>query len=140
MEAAKYVSLLSKLVAFDGDCGITATAELHRSINGYPELTISINNVTDQSIAAIQFYALPCNGYGQEMTSWASQNRLYLDQTIAAGESVCISYQFIEASIKTIKLYVYSVDYADKTHWGDKTANKETIVSHGTQILLSAEA
>ena len=59
----------SKNSAFNGDCGITASAEMGSSIIGYPELSISITNTTEKEISAIQFYAIPYNVYGEEITT-----------------------------------------------------------------------
>ena len=126
--------------AFDGDCGIEASAEMGSSIIGYPELTISISNTTEKEISAIQFYAVPYDVYGDEITKWTSQNKLYTDTAIGAGSSNTISFQFIESSVKTVKLYVYSVYFADGTEWGDKDATKSTILKNGALIEVSGES
>ena len=127
----------SNASAFSGDCGISATAEMGSSIIGFPELTISISNTSDKDISAIQFYAVPYNVYGDEITGWTSQNKLYTDTTINAGASNSISYQFIEDSVKTVKLYVYSVYFADGTEWGDKDATKNIILKNGALIEVN---
>lgn len=123
--------------AFEGDCGISASAEMGSSIIGYPMLTISITNTTEKEISAIQFYAVPYDVYGDEITGWTSQNRLYTDTAIGAGKSDTISYQFIEDSVKTLDLYVYSVYFNDGTEWGDKDAAKSTILNNGAMIEVS---
>lgn len=125
---------------FDGDCGITASAEMGSSIIGYPELKINITNTTDKDISAIKFYAVPCDVYGDEITGWTSQNYLYTDTTIGAGASTSINYDFIEDSVKTLKLYVYSVYFDDGTEWGNKDAIKSTILDKGTQIQVYGES
>ena len=130
----------SKNSAFDGDCGIAASAEMGSSIIGYPELSISITNTSEKEISAIQFYAIPCDVYGDEITGWTSQNKLYTDTAISVGKSNIISFQFIEDSVKTLKLYVYSVYFADGTEWGDKDATKSTILSHGALIKVSGQS
>lgn len=130
----------SKNKAFEGDCGITASAEMGSSIIGYPELTISITNTTEKEISAIQFYAVPCDVYGDEITGWTSQNKLYTDTAIGVDKSNTITYQFIEDSVKTLKLYVYSVYFSDGTEWGDKDATKSTILNNGALIEVSGQS
>lgn len=130
----------NKNPAFDGDCGITATAKMGSSIIQYPELTISITNTTEKEIAAIQFYVVPYDVYGDEITGWTSQNRIYTNTAIGSGKSDSVSYQFIEQSIKTIKLYVYSVYFSDGTEWGDKDSEESVILSNGTLIEVSGQS
>ena len=125
---------------FDGDCGITASAEMGTSIIGSPELTVSINNVSGKDISAIRFYVIPYNVYGDELNNWKVENNLCTDTTISAGSSNTIQYQFIENSVKTGKLYVYSVYFADGTEWGDKSATRSTILKSGALIDVSGES
>ena len=130
----------SKSSVFDGDCGIAASAEMGTDIIGYPTLTISIQNTSDKDISAIQFYAVPYDVYGEEITGLfgSTQRHLFTDDPIAAGQSDQLYYDpFIETSIKTVKLYVYSVYFADGTEWGDKDATKSTILSKGALIEVS---
>ncbi len=110
------------------------------SIIGYPELTISITNTSEKDISAIQFYAVPYDVYGDEITSWKNQNNLYTDTAIGAGKSTSISYQFIEDRVKTVKLYIYSVYFSDGTEWGNKDAAKSTILDHGALVEVSGES
>lgn len=126
--------------AFTGNCGISASAEMSTSIIGFPELTISITNTTDKTISAIQFYAVPYDVYGDEITGWTSQNHLYTDTSIAPGASDSATYQLIEDSVKTVKLYVYSVYFSDGTEWGNKDATKSTILDNGAIIEVSGES
>lgn len=130
----------SETSEFAGDCGITASAQMDSSIIGYPELTISITNTTEKEISAIQFYAVPYDVYGDEITGWTSQNRLYTDTAIGAGQSDTVTYQFIEDSIKTVELYVYSVYFNDGTEWGNKDASESTILNNGAIIQVSGES
>lgn len=126
--------------AFDGDCGIAASAEMGKTIIGLPQLSISITNTTDKEISAIQFYSVPLDVYGEEIKSWSSQNKLYTDTAIAAGASTTISYQLIEDSVKTMKLYVYSVYFSDGTEWGNREATKSTILQQGMLIDVAGES
>ena len=122
---------------FDGDCGITAAAEIGNNIINYPELKITITNKTDKEISAIQFYAVPLDVYGEEIKGWSTQKKLYTDNSISAGKTTTISYQLIEQSVKTVKLYVYSVYFADGTEWGDKDATSSKIVKEAPIIDVS---
>ena len=125
---------------FNGDCGIMASAEMGSSIIGLPELTVSVQNVSEKEISAIQFYAVPYDVYGDEIKNWTRQSYLITDTSIGVGESNSVSYQFIEDNIKTVKLYVYSVYFADGTEWGNKDATKSTILNHGVLIEVSGES
>ncbi len=125
---------------FVGECGISANAEMGSSIIDYPELSISIKNDSRKEISAIRFYFVPLDVYGEEIKGWTSQNHLYTDTKIAAGESTSITYQFIEDSIKKGNLYVYSVYYSDGTEWGDREATKSTILQNGMMIEVSGES
>lgn len=133
----------SKNNPFSGDCGIAASGKIGTNIIGYPTLTIDIENISDKDISAIQFYVVPYDVYGEEITTlWTfSQHHLYTDDTIAAGHSDELYYDpFIEDSIKTMKLYVYSVYFADGTEWGDKDASESTILKKGIPIEVSGES
>jgi hypothetical protein len=130
----------NKNTAFEGDCGISASGEMGSSAINYPELGISITNNTDKEITAIKFYAVPYDVYGDEIKGWTSQNNLYTDTAIPAGSSTTIYYQFIEDSVKTVKLYVYSVYYADGTEWGNKDATKSVILENGAEIEVSGQS
>ena len=103
-------------------------------------MPISITNTSNKDISAIRFYAVPYDVYGEEITSWTRQDELYTDSTIPAGQSDSLDYSFIEDSVKTVKLYVYSVYFADGTQWGDKDATKSTIMENGISIKVSGES
>lgn len=122
---------------FQGACGIKASASMGESVIGFPELTVSIANTTEKEISAIQFYAIPYDVYGDEITGWTSQKNLYTDKPIKAGASTKVDYQLIEESVKTVKLYVYSVYYADGTEWGDKDAFESEILEKGVPINVT---
>lgn len=125
---------------FDGDCGIVASAEIGDSIIGYPEIELTITNTTDKEIAAIQFYSVPYNVYGEEIDSWMTQHRLYTDTPIAAGETITISYSLIEDSVKSVTLYVYSVYFSDQTEWGDREASSSTIRTSAPTIEVTVNS
>lgn len=65
--------------------------------------------------------------YGEEIKGWTRQDKLYTDNTISVGASETLTYQFIEASVKTVKLYVYSVYFSDGTEWGNRNATTSEI-------------
>ena len=119
---------------FDGDCGIEASAEIGNNIINYPELTITVTNTSDKEIAAIKFYAVPYDVYGDEIKGWTTQKNLYTDNSIGVGKTDTISYQFIEDTIKTVKLYIYSVYFSDGTEWGNKDATSSKIIKNAPQI------
>lgn len=92
--------------AFNGDCGISASGTLGSSSIGYPELTIRIKNKTNKKIAAVQFYSVPFNVYGEEINSWDTQNGLYTDDAIGAGETAYPTWQLIDEDVKKVKVYI----------------------------------
>lgn len=128
------------LSVFEGDCGIAASAEIGNNIINYPELEITITNTTDKEISAIKFYAVPQDVYGEEIQSWTTQKNLYTDTAIPAGKTTTISYQLIEQSVKTVKLYVYSVYFADGTEWGDRDASSSNILKGAPTIDVTVNS
>lgn len=130
----------SQSSVFNGECGIEASAEMGSSIIESPELTISIKNTTHKDISAIQFYVVPYDVYGDEITGWMRQNKLYTDTSIGVGKSTSIKYQFLDDNVKTVKLYVYSVYYSDGSEWGDKNATRATILDSGMLIEVAGES
>lgn len=126
--------------AFDGDCGISASGTLGSPSIGYPELTIRIKNKTNKKIAAVQFYSVPFNVYDEEINSWDTQNGLYTDDAIGAGETAYPTWQLIDEDVKKVKVYIYSVYFSDGTEWGDKDASRETILKYGKEIKVSGES
>ncbi|MBQ7957584.1 MAG: zinc ribbon domain-containing protein [Clostridia bacterium] len=122
---------------YSGDCGIEASASMNESIIGLPELQVSVKNVTDKDIKAVKFYAVPVDVYGEELTGWTTQDYLYTDDTITAGGTTSITYQFIEDRVKNVKLYVYSVYFADGSEWGNKDATKDVILKNGRLIEVN---
>lgn len=125
---------------FDGDCGITASAEIGDNIINYPELEITITNTTNEEIAAIQFYAVPLDVYGEEINSFMNIKKLYTDTPISPGETTTISYQLIDQSVKTVNLYVYSVYFSDGTEWGDKNALSSKILKDAPTIEVTVKS
>ncbi|MBQ7024025.1 MAG: hypothetical protein IJN29_10605 [Akkermansia sp.] len=122
---------------FAGDCGITASAHLQsdRFLN-HPHLCISIRNISGKNIAAIQFYAVPYDVYGNDISSSIfSQKRLYTDKLIPAGKGKEITFgPFLDQEMKSVKLYVYSVYFEDGTEWGDREATRSEILRFGKSI------
>ena len=125
---------------FAGDNQVAVTAEMGASIIEFPQLTVRVQNNAPVDVAAIQFYAVPYDAYGEEITGWTREDRLYTDRTIPAGGSDTVEFQFIEDSVKTVRLYVYSVYFTDGTEWGDRNATEKTILSEAVEIPVDGEA
>lgn len=121
---------------FAGDCGVSVTAEMGASIIDYPTLRVSVSNTSDKEVAAVKFYFVPLDVYGDEITKWTSQNYLYSDTAIPVGGYDSFEYQFIEDSVKKGELYLYSVYFSDGTEWGNKDATKSTAIDSGLQIVV----
>jgi hypothetical protein len=130
----------SESSSFDGNCGIAASAEMGSSVLGLPELTISITNTTNKEISAIQYYIIPYDVYGNEIDRWTELNKRYTDEAIGAGQTDTVLVDFLENRVKTVKLYVYSVYFADGKEWGDKDATKSEILSNGAIIEVSGQS
>lgn len=69
LEANKTVKTEQEQSVFDGDCGITTSAQLGNSIIGQPELTISIKNTSNKDISAIKFFVEPIDVYGEKLSN-----------------------------------------------------------------------
>ena len=123
--------------SYSGNCGIEATAHLasHQYIN-HPHLRISVRNVSGKGIAAIKFYAIPYDVYGEDISSSIfSQNRLQTDDLIPAGRKKVLNYgPFMNQSMKSVKLYVYSIYFEDGSEWGDREATRQEILKYGKLI------
>ena len=127
----------TKPSVFDGDPGIFASAEIGNNLINYPELEITITNTTDKKISAIKFYSVPLDVYGEEIKGWRTQENLYTDNSIPAGKTTTISYQLIDQSVKTVKLYLYSVYFEDGSEWGDKDAPASKILKEAPTIEVT---
>lgn len=138
-ETGKAPTVSAVASVFDGECGISASAEIGNNVINYPELAITVTNTSDKEIAAIKFYAVPYDVYGDEIKSWTTQSELYTDTPIASGKTTTVSYQLIEQSVKTVKLYVYSVYFADGTEWGNRNATKAEILKNALEIEVSVK-
>jgi hypothetical protein len=127
---------------FDGDCGIAASAHLKSDqfIN-HPHLRISVSNIADKNIAAIQFLAVPYDVYGRDISSSLfSLERLRTDDLIPVGKSEELHYgPFLDQKMKSVKLYVYSVYFEDGTEWGDKDASRSEILKYAKPIEATFE-
>lgn len=138
-----YVPTINDSKKFKGNCGISATAEIKNTsdFTYIPELFISIQNNTEKDIDALRFYAVFYDVYGEEIEDSMFLNKnLNSDIKIAAGSSENIKFDFLNhGSAKKIKLYLYSTYFADKTEWGDRKANKNTILKYGKEITVDSE-
>lgn len=126
---------------FSAPCGIEASAHMQSdAFINHPELTITVKNISQKDIAAIKFLAIPYDVYGEEIKSFATQERLQTDDIIRKGVQKQIHYgPFILANIKSVKLYVYSVYYTDGTHWGNKDASRSEILRNAKRIEATFE-
>lgn len=119
---------------FSGDCGISATAKMGRDIIGQPTISIDIINNSSKTIAAIQFYFIPLDVYGEERKGIFAQNRLSSNKSINVQESVSGTWQFLDQHVKKGKLLVYSVYFEDGTEWGDRNASDSSARKYGKAI------
>lgn len=125
--------------SFSGDSGVTASASIGKDIIGHPQVTIKIKNNTEKEIAALLFYAIPYNVYGEEVKSFLVTKRLFSDDPLASGKSDTRFWQLLDTKVKTVKLYLFSVYFEDGTQWGDKEADREDIITKGQPITVTKE-
>ena len=127
---------------FEGNCGITASAHLvNEQYINHPKLKISVQNISRKDICAIKFYAVPYDVYGNDISSSIfSQKSLYTDDLIPAGKGEDMTFgPFLDQSMKSVKLYVYSVYFDDGTEWGDKEATRAEILKFAKPIHATFE-
>lgn len=124
-------------VEFAEECPISISVAMYDNIIGFPELKCNITNKTDKEIAAIQFYLLPKDVYGEDADGIFSQNKLQCDTPIAANGTDTIVWQMIDQSFKSGDLYVYSVYFSDGTEWGDRNAPTSKIKKYAMQMQVS---
>ena len=125
---------------FSGDCGIAVKGEMGTDIIGQPTVTVEITNTSDKDISAIQFYAIPYDVYGEELTGIFTYNKLTTDDTIPAGTSDTRTWQLLDTDVKTVRLYVFSVYFSDGTEWGNKDAGKSTILENALEVQMSSKS
>lgn len=123
---------------FAGELPVDVSASIADNIIGVPELTCNINNKTDKEIAAIQFYFMPVDVYGAEVDTIFTTNKLFTDKSIAANGSYNCSWSLLDSNIKSGKVFIYSVYFADGTEWGNKDASVSNIKKYGFEISADA--
>lgn len=123
---------------FAGACPIEVSASISNNIIGVPEVHCNIANMTDKEIAAVQFYFLPKDVYGDDVNSIMTTNKLYTDEVIEPNGSCTRSWQMLDQQIKSGDLYIYSVYFADGTEWGDKDASVSKIKKYGVKITAES--
>ncbi len=117
--------------AFEGACGICAQARVSGSWLGDPELLIFVSNEAGKEIAEIQFYVLPCDQCGNRLGDWM---QCTTKAAIHAGDSERLVYRFMDRKTKSADVYIYSVRFSDGTQWGDRNAEKETILNYAARM------
>ncbi len=125
---------------FDGNCGIAASAKIESNTINMFQSDITITNTAGKEITAIRFYVVLYNVSGGEITGASDQRTLSVSTPIPADETTTISYQPIENGVRNMKLYVYSVCFADGTQWGDKDAATSEILSDAPTIEVKIKS
>lgn len=118
-------------------CPVTVSASIYDNIIGFPELECSVKNNTAKEIAAVQFYFVPKDVYGDELDGIFAQNKLYTDAPIAPNGTDKRAWQLLEQEIKSGDIYIYSVYFTDGSEWGDRNATVSKIKKHGQKINVS---
>ncbi len=119
---------------FSGKKPVSFSATVEDNIIGVPEVKIHTENKTDKEIAAIQYYFIGYDVYGEEVETIFTSNRLSDDEGINANGSSTRAWQLLDDGVKTGELYLYSVYFADGSEWGDKEASVTNIKKYGIKV------
>lgn len=123
---------------FSAECPIEVSASIGDNIIGYPELSCNIENNTDKEIAAEQLYFEGRDVYGDDVNTIFTTKKIQTDNPINPNGSKTVSYQFLDKTVKSGDLYVYSVYFSDGTEWGDKDASTSKIKKRGMKISVES--
>ena len=121
---------------FTGDSGISALAEISENSLGYANVDITIVNNTEKEIAAIKFYIVPFDVYGEEISHSMIVNEINTDTAIPAGGKTKISKLVYDTSVKTAEIYAYSVYFSDGTEWGNHNAEPSAILNYAPTLTV----
>ncbi len=119
---------------FSGKKPVSFSATVEDNIIGVPEVKIHTENKTDKDIAAIQYYFIGYDVYGEEVETIFTSNRLSDDEGIRANSSSTRAWQLLDDGVKTGELYLYSVYFTDGSEWGDKEASVTNIKKYGLKV------
>ncbi len=119
---------------FSGKKPVSFSATVEDNIIGVPEVKIHTENKTEKDIAAIQYYFIGYDVYGEETETIFTSNRLSDDEGIKAKGSSTRAWQLLDDGVKTGELYLYSVYFADGSEWGDKEASVTNIKKYGLKV------
>lgn len=123
---------------FAQECPVEAFASISDNIIGVPELSCHITNKTDKEIAAIQFYFMPKDVYGDDVNTIFTANKLQTDTAVAPSGSCTRSWQLLDQEVKSGDIYVYSVYFTDGSEWGDKDASLSKIKKYGLKLAVES--
>ncbi len=121
---------------FSGKCPVTVSATIADNIIGVPEISIHTKNKTEKDIAAVQYYLVGYDVYGEEVSFLMTSHKLSDDDGLKANASSTSAWQLLDQEIKTGEIYVYSVYFTDGTEWGDKDASTSNIKKYGLKIQV----
>ncbi|MBQ7116613.1 MAG: zinc ribbon domain-containing protein [Clostridia bacterium] len=119
---------------FSGKKPVSFSATVEDNIIGVPEVKVHTENKTKKDIAAIQYYFIGYDVYGEEIETIFTNNRLPDDEGIKANGSSTRAWQLLDDGVKTGELYIYSVYFADGSEWGDKEASVTNIKKYGLKV------
>lgn len=123
---------------FAQECPIEVSASVSDNVIGVPELSCHILNKTDKEIAAIQFYFLPKDVYGDDVNTIFTSNKLQTDTAIAPNGSCTRSWQLLDQDVKSGDIYIYSVYFTDGSEWGDKDAPITNVKKYGVKLTVES--
>lgn len=121
---------------FAQECPVEVSASISDNMIGVPELSCHIANKTDKEIAAIQFYFMPKDVYGDDVNTIFTANKLQTDTAIAPNGSCTRGWQLLDQDVKSGDIYVYSVYFTDGSEWGDKDASLSKIKKYGIKLAV----
>lgn len=92
------------------------------------------NGEAGKTISALKFYVTFYNVYGEEIKSLQAKNYYLADRPYEQK----FTFPFLSGA-KTAKVYLYSVYFDDGTEWGDRNAERNTILECGKEIPVDGE-
>ncbi len=115
---------------FSGSSGIVAGGETFTDTNDFPQMYITVKNISTKNITEIKIY-INLIDFNGEVTE---DEFLYCDKIIMPNETKRITLSFPDNKVKKVETYIYYVSFDDGTEWGNMDASKSKILENSYKI------
>lgn len=115
---------------FSGSSGIIAGGEMFTGTNGFPEMYITVKNISTKKITEIKIYMILIDINGEVTKDDLS----CYDKIIMPNETKRITRSFSDNKVKKAETHIYYVSFEDGTEWGDRDAGKSKILEKSYKI------